>query len=124
MTQRPSKSGCQSHFGAKCASQPPETAGDMQAPPNHKQDETNSPAPSRESALRARALFITACLLIPAGMASVGFYAFEAWSVAGAADQSIAFWALPFLLGGLLLTVFGVMLLVFWRLLAKAERER
>ena len=63
-------------------------------------------------------------ILIPVGIASVGFYAFEAWSVASAADQSIVFWALPFLLGGLLLIGFGVTLLVFWRLLAKAESER
>ncbi|WP_203594790.1 hypothetical protein [Wenzhouxiangella limi] len=63
-------------------------------------------------------------ILIITGAVSVGLYAFEAWSVAGAADQSIVFWMLPFLLGGLLLIGFGVTLLVFWRLLAKAESER
>lgn len=79
---------------------------------------------SQRKKLRARALILMGGALITAGTTSVGFYAFEAWSVAGAADQSIAFWMLPFLLGGLLLIGFGIMLLVFWRLLVKAKSGR
>lgn len=74
--------------------------------------------------MRQRTLLVLGSMLIPAGTMLVGFYAFEAWSVAGAADQSMAFWLLPFLLGGLLLISFGVTLLVFWRLLVKTKSGR
>lgn len=79
---------------------------------------------SQRYKLRARFLLLMGSVLIIAGAASVGFYSFEAWSVAGAADQSMTFWMLPFLLVGLLLVGFGAILLVFWRLLVKAGRKR
>ena len=58
---------------------------------------------SHRNNLRALVLLLVGSILIIAGAASVGLYAFEAWSLAGAADQSMSFWLLPFLLGGLLL---------------------
>ena len=57
----------------------------------------------RRSSFRALILLLMGSILIIAGTAFVGFYAFEAWSLAGAADQSMAFRLLPFLLAGLLL---------------------
>ena len=77
---------------------------------------------SHRNNLRALALLLMGSILSSAGTASVGLYAFEAWSLAGATDQSMAFWLLPFLLGGLLLIGFGVALLVFWRLLVKSDQ--
>ena len=77
---------------------------------------------SQRNSLRARVLLLMGGVLTIAGTGSVGFYAFKAWSLAGAADQSMAFWLLPFLLGGLLLIGFGVALLVFWRLLVKSDQ--
>ena len=76
---------------------------------------------SHRNNLRALVLLLVGSILIIAGAASVSFYAFQAWSLAGAADQSMSFWMLPFLLGGVLLLGFGVMLLVFCRLLVKAK---
>lgn len=74
--------------------------------------------------VRTRILFLISGSLIVAGTTSIGLYAFEAWSVAGSADQSMAFWMLPFLLGGLLLIGLGAVLLVFWRLLVNEGNER
>lgn len=77
---------------------------------------------SRRVSIRALALLVMGSISIIGGAAGVGSYAFEVWPQAGAADQSMAFWMLPFLLGGLLLICCGVALLVFWRLLMNSDR--
>lgn len=73
---------------------------------------------------RARILLLISGSLIVAGTTAIGLYAFEAWSVAGTADQSMFFWMLPFLLSGLLLIGLGGVLLVFRRLLVNEKNKR
>ena len=74
--------------------------------------------------LRARILLVLAILLILAGMASLVLYGMAVFPVMGSPDQSMRFWALPFLFGGLILSGIGAVLLVLWRLLVLRNRER
>ena len=74
--------------------------------------------------LRARILLVLAILLILAGIASLVLYGMAVFPVIDSADQSMLFWALPFLFGGLTLSGIGAVLLVFWRLLVLRNRER
>lgn len=72
---------------------------------------------------RAQALRVLAVALIVVGLASVALYGVGVLSVLGEADQSMAFWLLPFLFGGMALAGVGTVLLVLWLLLISTEPE-
>jgi hypothetical protein len=53
----------------------------------------------------------------------VAGYGVGALSTMGDADQSMVFWLLPFLLGGLAMAGVGTVLLVLWLILVSSERS-
>jgi hypothetical protein len=77
----------------------------------------------RTHSVRSHALRVLAIVLIVVGVVSVAGYGVGALSTMGDADQSMVFWLLPFLLGGLAMAGVGTVLLVLWLILVSSERS-
>jgi len=77
----------------------------------------------RAHSARSHALRVLAIVLIVVGVVSVAGYGLGVLSTIGEADQSLTFWLLPFLLGGLAMAGVGTVLLVLWLILVSSERS-
>lgn len=77
--------------------------------------------PSRRR--RSRTLLTIAIAMIVLGLISVAAYAVGFFAVLDQADQSMAFWLLPFLFLGLAAAGVGAVLVVLWLLLVSTERS-
>jgi|GEM_PF-4837597 len=70
---------------------------------------------------RSNVLLAVAVGLIVVGLAAVATYVVNFVGLLDQADQSMAFWLLPFLLFGLSSALFGTVLVVLWLLLVNMD---
>ena len=71
--------------------------------------------------VRAEALRVLGLAMMAVGLLSAAGYAVSLFTMNAPGDHAMAFWLLPFLLGGLALVGTGGVVLVLWLLLTRME---